>query len=59
MSVEGVVRCKGCGSWMLATLSPCPVCSKIIQTEKGVSNAESNQSGATMLGARETDKGRA
>jgi hypothetical protein len=59
MSEEGVVRCTGCGSWMLARLSPCPVCSKIIQTKKGVSNAESNQSGATMLAARETDKGQA
>jgi hypothetical protein len=54
--MEGVVRCKGCGMWLMATFRVCRTC-KTKTTEKGNSDAESNQRRHTMLGARETSEG--
>jgi len=56
--MEGVVRCKGCGSWLMATFTDCDICSKIgYDHRKGTANAELNQRGQNMLGAREASKG--
>lgn len=54
-TVEGVDHCTGCGMWIMTVWLKCPACKKPIM--KGDSNAESNQQGGIMLGAKETEKG--
>lgn len=54
MTLEGVVRCTGCGSWIMIRNLSCTTCKTI--TEKGDGHAETNQRGATMS-AKETEKG--
>lgn len=55
MSLEGVGRCTSCGSWIMLKSLSCTTCE--ITTEKGISHAETNQRGADMVGAGETEKG--
>lgn len=57
MSYEGVMRCRGCGRWIMIKTLSCSICEIHDNHEKGISHAETNQRGATVLGARETEKG--
>jgi hypothetical protein len=54
--MEGIIRCTGCGQWLMASFINCQICNTKTTT-KGNSNAESNHMGGIMLGARETEKG--
>lgn len=57
MTIEGVGRCSQCGMWLMINALSCTTCKILKQTEKGISDAETNQRGASMLGAGETEKG--
>lgn len=58
--MEAVKRCegKGCGNWIMRVWDKCPVCLTINpQTEKGDSDAESNQREDIMVGVMKARKG--